>query len=196
MQATTQYVFRSGNTFTCLDKTCDRHVSLWGRIIPTYRGLHKQVSSCVQAIINDWQHVSTQCKQIFSEYAWPETLISDNGPCYTNFMKEYGVNHITSSPHYLQSNVLAEKFVQIVKNLFYKAKEEGKDMFKCLMISCNTPLTSILQSPMQILQCRSAWSDLPMSNAARKLLGLDPECLEASTRMNIYLYMTCIWVKM
>ena len=28
----------------------------------------------------------------------------------------------------------AEKYVQIVKNLFHKAKEEGKDMLKCLMI--------------------------------------------------------------
>ena len=24
------------------------------------------------------QHVATQCKLIFSEYGWPETLISDN----------------------------------------------------------------------------------------------------------------------
>ena len=67
------------------------------------------------------QHIATHCKQIFSEYGWPETLISDNGPCYaveafTNMIKEYGVNDITSSPHYPLSNGLAEKFVQIVKN--------------------------------------------------------------------------------
>ena len=89
-------------------------------------------------------------------------------------MKKYGVNHITSFPHYPQSNGLAEKFAQIVKNLFHKAKEEGKDMFKCLMIHPNTPLSSSLQPPMQILQSRSARSDLPMSNVARKQLGLDP----------------------
>ena len=29
------------------------------------------------------QHVVNQCKLIFSEYGWPETLISDNGPRYT-----------------------------------------------------------------------------------------------------------------
>ena len=29
------------------------------------------------------QHVANQCKLNFSEYGWPETLISDNGPCYT-----------------------------------------------------------------------------------------------------------------
>ena len=91
-------------------------------------------------------HVANQCKLLFSEYGWPETLISNNGPCYTtqaftNVMKSYNVNHITSSLHYLQSDGLAEKYVQIVKSLFYKAKEEGKDLYKCLKIYCNTPLT-------------------------------------------------------
>ena len=128
------------------------------------------------------QHVATHCKQIFSEYGWPETLISDNGPCYaveafTNMMKEYSVNHITMSPHYPQSNRLAEKFAQIVKNLFHRATEEGKDTFKCLMIYCNTSLSSSLQSPMQILWSRSAGSDLPMFNAAKKQLGFDSEQL-------------------
>ena len=39
----------------------------------------------------------------------------------------------------------------------------------------NTPLTGIMKSPMQILQGRNARSDLPMSNAARKQLGINPE---------------------
>ena len=52
-------------------------------------------------------------------------------------------------------------------------------MFKCLMIYHNTPLSSNLQSPMQILQSRSARSDLPMSNAARHQLGLSPEHLRS-----------------
>ena len=126
------------------------------------------------------QHKVTQYKLIFSEYGWPETLISDNGPCYasevfTSMMKAYSMNHITSSPHYLEANGLAEKYVQIFKSLFPKGKEEGKDLFKCLMIYHNTPLTGSLQSPMQILQSRSARSDLPMSNAARKQLGLHSE---------------------
>ena len=89
----------------------------------------------------------------------------------------FSINHITSSPHYPQSSGLAEKYIQIVKCLFNKAGEEGKDFYKCLMIYGNIPLTGSLQSPMQILQGRSARSDLPMSNAARNKLGIQPEVL-------------------
>ena len=39
------------------------------------------------------------------------------------------------------------------------------------------PLTGSLQLPMQILQSRSARSDLPMSNAAMKHLGIQPEVI-------------------
>ena len=57
------------------------------------------------------QHVASHFKLIFSEYGWPDTLVSDSGPCYsaeifTNLMQEYSVNHIPSSPHYVQSDGL------------------------------------------------------------------------------------------
>ena len=79
--------------------------------------------------------ITSQMKLIFSEYSWSETIVSDNGPCYsaetfTKLMTEYSVNHITSSPHCPQLNGLAEKYVQIVKNLFYKAQEEGTYLYK------------------------------------------------------------------
>ena len=80
-------------------------------------------------------HVAGHFKLIFSEYGWPNTLVSDNGPCYkakvfTNPMQEYSVNHITGSPHFPQSDGLPEKFVQIVKNLFYKTIKEETDLHK------------------------------------------------------------------
>ena len=137
------------------------------------------------------QHVANHCKQVFSEYWWPETLISDSGPSYTvdaftSVMNVYHINHITNSPHYPQSNGLAEKYVQIVKSLFYKANKEGKDLFKCLMIYHNTPLSDSLQSLMHILQNRCTRSDLPMSNAASQQLGLQPEKLR-SVYKNVHL---------
>ena len=111
-----------------------------------------------------------------------DTLISDNGPCYTlraftSLKQPFNVSHISSSPHYPQSNGLAEKYVQIVKCLFNKAKEEGTDFHKCLMIYHITPLTGSLQMPVQILHGRSTRSDLPMSNAARNKLGFKPYVL-------------------
>ena len=98
------------------------------------------------------QQVVSQMKLIFSEYGWPETIGPDNRPYYSvkAFMKlitDYSVNHITHFPHYPQSNGLAEKYVQIVKYLFYKTQEEGTDFYKSLMIYRNTPLSNKLQSP-------------------------------------------------
>ena len=90
------------------------------------------------------QQDASQMKLIFSEYNWSETIVSENRPCYsaetfTKLMTDYSVNHITSSPHYPQLNSLAEKYVQIVKNLFYEAQEEGTDLYKTLMIYRNIP---------------------------------------------------------
>ena len=73
------------------------------------------------------QHMASHFKLIFSEYGWPDTLVSENGPCYTaevftNLIQEYSVNHITSPPHYPQSYGLAEKF-KIVKTCSIKQKK-------------------------------------------------------------------------
>ena len=131
--------------------------------------------------------VASQIKLIFSEYGLPETIVSDNSPCFsaetfTKLMTDYSVNHKTSSPHYPQLNGLPEKYVQIVKNLFYKAKEEGTDLYKSLMIYRNTPLSHKLQSPMQILQSRTARTQLLMSSAARIQQGLGSEQLRVSNK--------------
>ena len=132
-------------------------------------------------------HIVNHIKQIFAEYGWPDTLISDNGPCYASeifkgLMAEYHINHITSSPHYPQSNGLDEKYVQIVKNLFHKAKEEGQDLYKCLMTYRKTPLSSTLQSPMQILSKRATRSTLPLSNAAKCQMGLHSDHLRVNQK--------------
>ena len=137
--------------------------------------VHKLISTTVQ-------QVASQMKLIFSEYGWPETIVSDNGPCYsaetfTKLMIDYSVNHITSSPHYPQFNGLAEKYVQIVKK-----KEEGTDLYKSLMIYRNTPFSNKLQLPMQILQSRTTRPQLSMSNAARAQQGLGSEQLRVNSR--------------
>ena len=115
---------------------------------------------------------------IFAKCICPNTLVTDNGPCYTSkefqmLMKSISVNHITSSPLYPQSNGLAEKFVGIIKNLFHKAKEGGLSPYTALMVYRSTPLNGTLQSPMQILQGRQACTDLPLSHAAKVKMGIN-----------------------
>ena len=117
-------------------------------------------------------------QSIFSKYRWPDTLVTDNGPCYTSkefqlLMQSMSVNHLISSPHYPQSNGLAEKFVGIIKNLFHKAKEEGRSPYTALMVYRKTPLNGTLQSQMQILQGRQARTDLPLLHAAKVQMGIN-----------------------
>ena len=68
---------------------------------------------------------------VFTELGRPFMLRSDNGPCYSsrefhNFLSFYQVNHITSSPHYPQSNGFTEALVGITKKLMEKSVKEGK----------------------------------------------------------------------
>ena len=57
--------------------------------------------------------VINKLKRHFSVHGIPNILMSDNGPCYKSelfksFAKTWDFKHATSSPHYHQSNGLAE----------------------------------------------------------------------------------------
>ena len=119
--------------------------------------------------------IAHHMQAIFAKYGWPNTFVTDSGPCYTSkefamLMESISVNHITN--HYPQSNGLAETFVGIIKNLFHRAKEEGQSPYTALMVYRNTPLNGSLQSPMQILQGRQAHTDLPLLHATKIKMGI------------------------
>lgn len=64
-------------------------------------------------------------RAIFARHGIPEIVISDHGPQYASkeyfkFASDYQFEHITSSPHYPQSNGEAERAVQTVKSLLKK----------------------------------------------------------------------------
>ena len=64
---------------------------------------------------------------VFIELGRLFILRSDNGPCYSSkFLSFYQVDHITSSPHYPQSNGFAEALVGIAKKLMEKSVKDGK----------------------------------------------------------------------
>ena len=106
---------------------------------------------------------------IFSEFGKPQIFRSDNGPCYSSqefriFMQNWQVEHRTSSPHYPQSNGLAESMVKVSKNLIEKAVRQDLPWNRLLLDYRCTPISSEIPSPAEILfgrKLRSSISVLP-----------------------------------
>ena len=103
---------------------------------------------------------------IFTELGRPFILRSDNRPYYSsrefhNFLSFYQVNHVTSSPHYPQSNGFTEALVGIAKKLMEKSVKDGKPWNYGLMQYRTTPISSTLPSPLEMLTGRRPHSTLP-----------------------------------
>ena len=110
--------------------------------------------------------VITEFRKQFSEYGRPMKIRSDNGPQYASqnfkdFVKTLDIQHVTSSPGYPRSNGQVERMVQTVKRLMIKAKEDNKCFWTALQMLRNTPLTSDLPSPSQLLQGRNLFDGIP-----------------------------------
>jgi len=71
---------------------------------------------------------------MFVRFGIPFSIVSDNGPPFSSlelkqFMPEWDIEHITSSPNYDQSNGLTEKSIQSIKKLLKKYKESKTDIY-------------------------------------------------------------------
>ena len=102
---------------------------------------------------------------IFSEFGKPQIFRSDNGPCYSsqefkNFMQNWLIEHRTSSPHYPQSNGLAESMVKVSKNLIDKAVRQDLPWNQLLLDYRCTPISSEIPSPAEILFGRKLRSSI------------------------------------
>ena len=109
--------------------------------------------------------VKKELHAIFLEFGIPFVLRSDNGPCYASedfkaFLQECRVVHYTSSPHYPQSNGLAEATVKLSKRLIEKAVLQGKPWNALLLQHRITPLSSDIPSPAEILFGRKLRTEL------------------------------------
>ena len=127
---------------------------------------------------NTIQYMKSQC----SRYGLPDKVITDNGPQFAcaefeNFAKSYNFVHVTSSPHYPQSNGQAERAVQTVKKLLKKAD----DPYKAVLDYRNTNIEEIGLSPAQMFLGRRLKTDLPTTSP---LLETNPQH-EIKMRMTV-----------
>ena len=105
-------------------------------------------------------------KQMFSEQGIPRIVRSDNGPhyegqAYKDFVKDYGFQHITSSPHYPRSNGFIESQVKTIKMTMKKAKATNTDPLMALLCLRATPIDNKLPSPAEILLGRPTQVNRP-----------------------------------
>ena len=103
-------------------------------------------------------------KAIFSRHGIPSEFVSDNGPQFDSremkeFASKYNFIHTTSSPHYPQSNGLAERTVKTVKKLI----ADSPDPHLALLSYRSTPLPWCELSPAELLMGRRLQTDVPQT---------------------------------
>ena len=106
----------------------------------------------------------------FSRHGIPNKLVSDNGPPYNSyefqqFMTSYDIEHVTSSPHYPQSNGKVESAIKTAKRLLKKSNAARSDIHLALLDWRNTPLES---SPAQRMFGRRTRTLIPTTSELLK----------------------------
>ena len=131
-------------------------------------------------------------KEIFAEYGIPDIIRSDNGPQYSSeqfaaFTGEWNINHITSSPHFPESNGFIERMIQTIKQTMTKAKQSGSDVLMALLSLRTTPIDSHLPSPAEILHGRKIRGNLPIKTRLRRdQTDILPRLEERQTKQKAY----------
>lgn len=121
--------------------------------------------------VNTLSSIGSRCvigalKEQFCRHGIPRTLVTDNGPAYNSrefkeFLKEWEITQITSSPLYAQSNGKSERTVRTVKQLLKKCTDSGQDYRLGLLNLRTTPRDGI-DSPAQMLMGRRLNTRLPI----------------------------------
>lgn len=110
--------------------------------------------------------VISQLKTIFATHGIPTHLIADNMPYSSfemqNFADSWQFKIVTSSPRYPQSNGMAEKAVNIAKQIIRKCNEDKRDVELGLLAYRNTPVAGLKYTPAQMLMNREVRTTIPI----------------------------------
>lgn len=118
------------------------------------------------------ENVINKLKSIFARHGTPKLVMSDSGRQFTSekfqkFANEWNFQTRNSSPHYQQSNGLAERTIQTIKKLIKKCYDNNDDIYAALLAFRNTPILNTTYSPSQLLMSRYLRDNLIISD--RKL---------------------------
>ena len=106
-------------------------------------------------------------ESVFARHGKPKILYSGNDVQFVNshfqlFLKNWEIEHRTSSPRNPKSNGFIERHVQTIKKLLKKALFDGKNKYLTLLEYRNTPLGRGIPSPAQLLFGRRLQGVVPM----------------------------------
>ena len=90
----------------------------------------------------------------FMKLGLAEAVMSDNGPCFKSekfkqLCSSLGIEHITSSPHYHQSNGRVERAIQTLKQIIKKCKSQT-EVTMALLAYHGTPTCEGVPSPAEL----------------------------------------------
>ena len=106
----------------------------------------RELSGVVTAVA-----ITDVIEDMFGMFGRPDPIRSDNGPQYasahfTAFCKSRGIEHITSSPNYAQSNGFAERQVRLVKPVIKKCLKTSESIPQALLQMRATQIDAKLPS--------------------------------------------------
>ncbi|KAL0153721.1 hypothetical protein M9458_050974 [Cirrhinus mrigala] len=134
--------------------------------------------------------VITHAKSIFARHGIPQTVVSDNGSCFSSkewqdFSVLYDFKHVTSSPEYAQSNDKAEKGVHILKQLLKKAADSKSDPYLALLNYRTSPLECGM-APVEMLMSRKLRTTLPSCAKRRGNVKMKQKLKQLKDRQKFY----------
>ncbi|CAC5361494.1 unnamed protein product [Mytilus coruscus] len=149
---------RSESTFNFCGKKMKRRKTLTKKSRKVARdsifwpGINAQITDFISKCSVCLESRRSNTKELMTESETPEL------PWMT--VESWGFTHTMSSPHYQQSNGLAERFVQSIKTLLSKSQQDRKDPYIAMLKYRNTPLEN-LDSPAQLLMNRRLRTTIP-----------------------------------
>ena len=111
--------------------------------------------------------IISKMSEVLAENGLPNKVVCENGGHYSsqafrNFAVKWCFDHVTSSPHFPQSNGFIERQVQSVKYTLKQAAMSRSNPQKALLALRSTPIDSHVPSPAEMLNARKYKSNLPV----------------------------------